>query len=116
MEKTQDDQRQPKVGTSGCSALRARTHIMLAEPYQWMQTVYGRVGLQKALCGAKEPISQARGAIAPTCKRCLKIWLSGKHGTLAAGSPQNAPAMPTASDGLRINQTCSVPPLPESTC
>jgi hypothetical protein len=97
MEKTQDDQRQPKVGTSGCSALRARTHIMLAEPYQWMQTVYGRVGLQKALCGAKEPISQARGAIEPTCKRCLKIWLSGKHGTLAAGSPQNDKDQATAN-------------------
>ncbi len=69
------------------SSPRAK-HIMLAEPYTWQMTAVGRIGLQKALCGAKEPIGQARGSIRPTCKTCIRIWESGKHGGLAAGFPR----------------------------
>ena len=62
-----------------------RTHIMLQEPFEIVSTGVGPVPLQKALCGQKEPWSQARGTIRPTCKRCVKIWRSGRHGKLASG-------------------------------
>lgn len=65
-----------------------RTHIMLQEPYEIVVTAIGPVPLQKSLCGRKEPISQARGTIRPTCKHCLKIRKSGNHGKLAVGSPK----------------------------